>query len=268
MDLQAKYKVGFVGFGNMAHAMAQGFLRAEALRPEEICACAAHWDTLCTKAAALGVVPCQNAGEVVRRADTVIVAIKPYQIETVLAPLADALRGKTLVSVAAGWLYDRYEALLPGVHHLSAMPNTPVSVCEGIVLLEQQHSLTEEEFARVRTLLSSLGLVQTVETRLMGIAGTISGCGPAYAAMFIEALGDAGVRYGLQRQTAYALAAQMLAGTGRLQRETGRHPAAMKDAVCSPGGTTIAGVAALEQSGFCGAVISAIDAVQKRAAEL
>ena len=97
----------------------------------------------------------------------------------------------------------------------------------------------------------------------MGIAGTLSGCGPAYAAMFLEALGDAGVFHGLPRELAYRLAAQMLAGAGKLQLETGEHPGAMKDAVCSPGGTTILGVAELERRGFRGAVMEAIHAVQK-----
>ena len=97
-----------------------------------------------------------------------------------------------------------------------------------------------------------------------GIGGTVSGCGPAFASMFLEALGDAGVKHGLPRAAAYRLAAQMLAGTGRLQLETGEHPGAMKDAVCSPGGTTIVGVAALERGGMRAAVIDAVDAIQNK----
>ena len=108
-----------------------------------------------------------------------------------------------------------------------------------------------------------MGTVETVPSSQMGIAGTLSGCGPAYAAMFLEALGDAGVFHGLPRELAYRLAAQMLAGAGKLQLETGEHPGAMKDAVCSPGGTTILGVAELERRGFRGTVIEAVHAVQK-----
>ena len=140
----------------------------------------------------LGIVPCRDSLEVADQADILILAVKPYLIEEVLRPLAGRLAGKVLLSVAAGWLFDRFEETLPaGVHHLSTMPNTPVSIGQGIVLLEDRHSLTPEEFSQARDLLGSLGVVETVSTGQMGIAGTISGCGPAYAAMFLEALGDA-----------------------------------------------------------------------------
>lgn len=256
--------VGFIGFGNMARAMAEGLLRAKALRPEDICACAKHWEKLQAAARGMGIYACRDAREAAQRADVIVVAVKPHLIAEVLAPLRDVLAGKAVVSVAAGWLFEDYEALLPGAHHLSTMPNTPVRVCQGVVLAEDRHSLTPEEYAYVEALLSAIGLVQPVEGRLMGIAGTLSGCGPAFASMFLEALGDAGVKHGLPRATAYRLAAQMLAGTGRLQLETGAHPGAMKDDVCSPGGTTIVGVAALERGGLRAAVLDAVDAVQNK----
>ena len=116
----------------------------------------------------------------------------------------------------------------------------------------------------VQELFGHLGLVQPVASRLLGIAGTLSGCGPAFVSMFIEALGDAGVKHGLPRAMAYRLAGQMVAGTGRMQVETGAHPGAMKDAVCSPGGTTIVGVAELERGGMRAAVINAVDAIQNK----
>lgn len=256
--------IGFLGFGNMAQAMAAGWRRAGALGEGQMLACAKHWDKLCAAAERYGARPCQTAEEVVREAEIIIVAVKPYLVEEVLAPLRPLLAEKAVVSVAAGWLCERFEALLPGAHHLSIMPNTPVRVCEGVLLAEERHTLTQEQTARVRELLSALGLIETVEGRLMGIGGAISGCGPAFASMFLEALGDAGVKHGLPRAAAYRLAAQMVAGTGRLQLETGEHPAAMKDAVCSPGGTTIAGVAALERGGLRAAVIDAIDAIQNK----
>lgn len=264
MAMQTGDKLGFIGFGNMARAMAEGLLRAKALVPEQICACAKHWDKLCDTALEMGIYACHDAAEVVRWAQTIVVAVKPHLVEEVLAPLREELAGKTIVSVAAGWLFDAYETLLPGTRHLSTMPNTPVRVCEGVVLLEERHSLAPEEYERVAALLSALGLTQPVEGRLMGIAGALSGCGPAFASMFLEALGDAGVKYGLPRAAAYRLAAQMLAGTGRLQLETGAHPGVMKDDVCSPGGTTILGVAALERGGLRAAVLDAIDAIQNK----
>lgn len=110
-------------------------------------------------------------------ADVVIVAVKPHLIEEVLSPVRGQLADKAVVSVAAGWPFERYEALLPGTRHLSTMPNTPVRVCAGVFLLEEKHSLTPEEYVLVQELFGHLGLVQPVESRLLGIAGTLSGCG-------------------------------------------------------------------------------------------
>lgn len=257
--------LGFIGFGNMAQAMADGFIKSGAIAPHRIFACAKNWDKLKKTAGSRKINPCKTAGETVEKSDILIIAVKPYLVEEVLAPLGDKLEGKVLISVAAGWDFHKYQALLGEMAHiLVSMPNTPVSVCRGVVLLENCHSLTEGEYEAARSLLDSLGAVEVLPTQQMGTAGIISGCGPAYASMFIEALGDAGVQHGLPRALAYRLASQMLAGTGTLQLETGAHPGAMKDAVCSPGGTTIVGVAQLERKGFRSAVIDAIDAVKNK----
>lgn len=258
-------QIGFLGFGNMAGAMADGFLRSGALPPERICACAKNFERLKERMEPKGMIPCETAGEVVSRSNVIVAAVKPYLMEEVLSPLKGALKGKAVLTVAAGWGFAPMEQLLgPKVRHLSLMPNTPVSVCEGVILAEETHTLTQEEHQAVMGLLSHLGTVVTLPSSQMDAAGTISGCGPAWAAMFLEALGDAGVYYGLPRQLSYRLAAQMLAGAGKLQLETGTHPGLLKDGVCSPGGTTIAGVAELERRGFRAAVIGAVDAVQRR----
>lgn len=257
--------VGFLGFGNMAQAMADGLLRAGAVPPGHMLASASRWERLAANTQARGMVPCRDNRELAQKSDLVIVAVKPYLLEEVLAPLREDLQGKVVASVAAGWSFARLSQLLgEGVRCLCAMPNTPVSVGEGVILLEQDHSLTREEYGEVTGLLAHLGTVAALPAGQMGIAGTLSGCGPAYASMFLEALGDAGVLHGLPRALAYRLAAQMLAGAAKLQLETGAHPGALKDTVCSPGGTTIVGVAELERKGFRGAVIDAIDAVQKK----
>ncbi len=258
-------RLGFIGFGNMARAMADGLLLKGAVKPEQIYACAKHYEKLCGAAEARGIHPCRDARETAENADMVIVAVKPYLVAEVLEPVREILQEKIVISVAAGYPFDRYESvLLPGTHHLSTIPNTPVSVGEGIIVCEEKHSLTEEEFAVFSEIFSQIGLVQTVPTAQLGVAGDLSGCGPAFAAMFIEALADGAVLHGLPRELAYRLASQMIVGTGKLQQASGSHPGAMKDAVCSPGGTTITGVAALEQHGFRSAVISALDAVRKK----
>lgn len=257
--------IGFIGFGNMAQAMAEGMIRGGAIKPDRIYACAKNWDKLRENAKRYGIHGCETVKEAAEKSDIVIVAVKPYLVERVLTPVLDILKGKVLVSVAVSFPFEKYEEfLLPGTHHLSTLPNTPVAVGEGIILCEEKHSLTFEEFETVKEVFSAMGMVEVVDGEHLGIAGTISGCGPAFAAMFIEALSDGAVLHGLPRELSYRLASQMVTGTGKLQLMTGRHPGAMKDGVCSPGGTTIAGVTALERKGLRSAVIDAVDAVMKR----
>lgn len=257
--------IGFIGFGNMAQAMAGGFVRSGAVQPGDIGACARDRAKLQRNTEPQGFHAFDDAAAVAGFADVVIVAVKPYQVEAVLAPVKDLLAGKIVVSVAAGVTFDDYERILaPGTRHLSTIPNTPVSVCEGIVVCERRHSLSDAEWQEVKALLSKIGLVLQMDTALLNISSAVCGCGPAFVAMFIEALGDAGVKHGIPRADAYRMASQMIVGTGKLQLATGLHPGAMKDAVCSPGGTTIVGVAELERKGFRGAVIDAVDAIQNK----
>ena len=258
-------KVGFIGFGNMAQALAAGLAASGALQPGQIGACARDRAKLHRNTEPHGFLAFDDAAGVAGFADVVVVAVKPYQVEAVLAPVKGMLAGKVVVSVAAGMTFDRYEELLaPGTHHLSTNTYTPGAVCDGFVGCEGLHSLSEAEWQSVQALLSHVGLVVTVDTACLGIAGTVCGCGPAFVAMFIEALADAAVKHGIVRADAYRMASQMVVGTGKLQLATGQHPAVMKDAVCSPGGTTIVGVAELERKRFRGAVIDAIDAIQDK----
>lgn len=259
----ASTHLGFIGFGNMAQALAQGLVAFGALPADHICACARNWDKLCANAARIGVTACHDAGEVVEASDIVVIAVKPYQVADVVAPIREALAGKVVVSVAAGMPFSAYEGILaPGTHHMSCVPNTPVSVGKGVFVCEATDSLTSEERALVDEIFSHVGIVERIDTAHMGVAGTVAGCGPAWVCMLIEALGDAGVKHGLTRAQAYRLAGQMVAGTGEMLVASGEHPAALKDAVCSPGGTTIRGVAALERAGLRAALIDAVDAVE------
>lgn len=256
-------ELGFIGFGNMAQAMAQGLVNSGALPGKHIHACAGHFDKLQATAEKLGVNAYRDAREVVEASDFIVLAVKPYLIEQVVEPVRDLLADKVVISVAAGCDFAFYENILKsGTHHLSTIPNTPIAVGAGVVACEQRHSLTDEELATFENLFGQIALIEWVDGKLLSTASSIAGCGPAFAAMFLEALGDAGVKHGLPRQAAYRLAAQMMMGTAKLHLETGTHPGAMKDAVCSPGGTTIKGVAALEKDGFRGCVIDAIDAIE------
>ena len=258
-------KIGFIGFGNMAQALAAGLLLRQAVQPGQLYACAKNWEKLRGNTEPRGMHPCRDAAELVNSCDLVVVAVKPYLVADVLAPVKEQLAGKIVVSVAAGKPFAAYEEILaPGTHHLSTVPNTPISVGEGVIACESRHSLSEEEWALFCDIFGKAALVVPVDTAQLSIAGTLAGCGPAFAAMFIEALADGAVKQGLPRALAYQLASQMVVGTGKLQLATGAHPGAMKDAVCSPGGTTIVGVAALERRGFRGAVIDAIDEIERR----
>lgn len=252
-------KIGFVGFGNMASAMADGWIAA-GVPAGDMCACAGHFEALRARCSARGMVACHDAAEVVAASDLVVAAIKPYLIEKVFAPLAEALKGKLVLSVAWGWDSDRWEAVLPGVAHLSTVPNTPVSVNEGVIATEKASTLSEAQRVRVLDLLGKLGTVVELDSNLLFVGGTVGGCAPAFIALAIEALGDAAVKHGIPRADAYKIVSQMILGTAKLQLASGQHPAAMKDAVCSPGGATIRGVVALEDAGFRSALVKAIDA--------
>lgn len=257
--------VGFIGFGNMARAIVQGLTAAGTVAGDQIVACAAHYDTLERHTAAIGARALHTAGEVARAADMVIIAIKPYQIEAVLGPIADVLAvdGTCVLSIASGWTLDRYIRLLgDGAHVQCAIPNTPIAVGQGVLVTELDTTFSDEETKLFERLFAPIATIERVEREHMDIAVDIAGCAPAFTAMYIEALADAGVEFGLGRESAYRLAAKMIAGVGTLYQATGTHPGAMKDAVCSPGGTTIKGVTSLERTGFRGSVIAAIEAIE------
>lgn len=255
-------RIGFIGFGNMASAMADGWIASGSIAGDRMCACAGRYDALVERCDRRGMRAMRTAAEVAAAADVLVVAVKPYMIEGVLGPIAGALTGKVVLSVAAGWDCAAYERVIPGTRHLSTVPNTPVAINEGVIACEKTSTLTDDDRTLLFELLGLLGKAVEVETRLLSVAGTVGGCAPAFVAMVIEALGDAAVKHGIPRATAYEIVSQMMVGTARLQLETGQHPGAMKDAVCSPGGTTIKGVAELERCGMRSAFISAIDAIE------
>lgn len=254
-------RIGFIGFGNMAQALAKGLINYAGVDARHIYACAAHSVKLQANCERLGVCAKPSALEVVQACDMVVIAVKPHMVEEVVAPLSNSLQNKAVISVAAGLLNDFYNRVLGAeARHLSTIPNTPVSIGKGVIACEKEHTLTNEQWGAFKDIFGKIAIIEQVDGKLLNVASAVAGCGPAFAAMFIEALADGGVKNGLPRDTAYKLASQMLAGTAEMQLKTGTHPAALKDAVCSPGGTTIKGVAALEQAGFRNALISAVDA--------
>lgn len=255
-------KIGFIGMGNMALAMAEGFIKSGKVKGEDILAFAPNQEKLNKNAEKIGFKPYDSVKNLVKDSDAVLIACKPYQIESVFAEVKDLLKGKALISVAAGWVFKTFSDILgDSVRIQCIMPNTPAMVGEGVMLFEKENSLTAEEHAQVLDMFGALGIVEELPGNLMGIGGAISGCGPAFMDLMMEAYADAAVKYGIGRDVAYRLVSQTMLGSAKLQQVTKNHPGVLKDAVCSPNGTTIRGVDALEKAGFRGACISSIDAI-------
>ena len=257
-------KLAFIGMGNMATALARGFVASGKLRAADVIAYDPYQDMLKEKAAEIGFAPATTAAEAVNAADAVLIACKPHQVESAVAEIAEALRGKALLSIALGWDHAKYKAILPAdVRVQFIMPNTPAMVGEGVFLFEETTSLTADELSAVKALFAAVGSVHTLPSSLMGIGGAISGCGPAFVDLMLEAFSDAAVKYGIPRDLAQAMVSETVLGAAKLQKETGLHPGVLKDMVCSPGGSTIKGVTALEKAGFRAACVAAVEAIME-----
>ncbi len=256
--------LGFIGMGNMAQALCSGFAKSRKIEREKMFAFAPNQEKLKLNAQKLGFNACSSVKELVEKCSTIVMACKPYQIEDVLKQIN--LEGKTLISIALGWNFSKYKNYVNTelVHLQFVMPNTPAMVSEGMFLFEKSNSLKEEERKEFIELFAALGTVEELPDNLMGIGGAISGCGPAFVDLFIEAYADAAVKYGIPRTTAYKLVSQTVLGSAKLQLKTGEHPAVLKDNVCSPAGSTICGVTSLEKSGLRTACIESIDAIMNR----
>ncbi len=255
--------IGYLGFGQMGSAIAEGLAAfCPEVRSGAVVqyAWAPHAEKLHKRAEPLSVHPCDEVYELIHTCDMLIVACKPFHVDEALRGLD--LKGKALISIVNAWTLADYKHLLgDSVRVQCIMPNTPVRVGRGTILLAEENDLLPEERKQLKNLLGSVASLVEMPEASIPAACAISGCGPAFLYMVIEALGDAGVKYGLSRRAAYELAAGAMVGAGEMVlRDPDSHPAALKDAVCSPGGTTIRGVAALEQGGMRSAFIKAIDA--------
>lgn len=256
-------KAAMIGFGNMAQAVVQGWLDKEVLAPQEIFASARDQEKLQANCARFGIQPCADNRQAIASADVIVIAVKPFMVKEAFRDTLDLLQDKMIVSFAAGLGFEDIEEILPGTHHVTAIPNTPIAIGQGILLVEEKNSLDAAQKGVLAQLFGPVALVQMLPWSLMNIGVTLAGCGPAFTAMYIEALADAGVKYGLPRAQAYQLAARMTEGTAALYLHDLKHPGAMKDAVCSPKGTTIKGVCSLEKTGFRGSIIQAVEAIEE-----
>ena len=210
---------------------------------------------------------CREAAE---NGDLIILAVKPLYVREVIDEMKPALQGKAVLSIAAGWTVGMLADALrgTGATYLRVMPNTPALVGEGMTALCDDTTFSQEDFDYAKGIFDAIGKTRILPERLFDGVTAISGSSPAYVYMMIEAMADAGVREGLPRAYAYEMAAQAVLGSALMVLSSGTHPAALKDAVCSPGGTTIEAVAALERCGFRHAVMEAMKACADKSREM
>ena len=262
-------KLGFLGSGKMATALAGGVLKAGAFPPEEIAV------TDCAPAAAKALAEkfqlrsvATNA-ELVSWADTIILCVKPGDALPALRALRNELGGKLLISIAAGLtLASLQESAGPGVRVIRVMPNTPALIHKGAAAHALGKTARNADGEPAEKIFSAVGNVFRVKEELLDAVTGLSGSGPAYVYIIVEALSDAGVLMGLPRDLSLQLAARTVAGAGEMVLQTGLHPAVLKDMVTSPGGTTIAGIEALERAGIRSALLGAVRAATLRAREM
>ncbi|OLB11618.1 MAG: pyrroline-5-carboxylate reductase [Candidatus Rokubacteria bacterium 13_1_20CM_2_68_19] len=269
MSLKGK-KVGFIGSGNMGEALIKGLTAANVVRGEMIWASDVRGDRLKEIAGTYGIKLAPDNLHLVREADVVIMAVKPQIMAPVLREIASVFsRRKLMISLAAGVSTESIRASLGKDGRLiRVMPNTPALVLEGVTAIAKAEGLEPEDMDVAGEIFSAVGRVVVLDESLMDAVTGLSGSGPAYVALVIESLADGGVKMGLDRITAMMLATQTVLGAAKLLRETRLHPGALKDMVSSPGGTSIAGVAALEEGGIRTTFIKAVERATQRSKEL
>jgi pyrroline-5-carboxylate reductase len=263
-------RIGFIGGGNMAAALARGLLSSSRVTAAALRASDPSESRRAALAAEHGIEVHATNAEVARWASVLVLAVKPQSIETALQSLTGALAPGTLViSIAAGVPLGVLESLLPaGTRVVRAMPNTAAMALAGATAIAAGSHATAADLETGRRLFDAVGVTLVVDEALLDAVTGLAGSGPAYVMLVIEALADGGVKMGLPRDAALRLAAQTVYGSAKLLLDTKEHPARLKDMVTSPGGTTIAGLHALEAGGVRTALIDAVERATRRSQEL
>ena len=273
--MKRDYKIGFIGCGNMGSAMIGGILKNGLASKQEIIASCKSEGTKERITKGLGITVTLDSKEVAAKADVIFLAIKPYQFDDVLPEINGILTADQIViSVAAGKTIGMIETALMAIDVagklkvVRAMPNTPAMVGEAMSAIVPNANMTEADIAEVVKLFESFGQVEVVSESMMDVVTGVSGSSPAFIYMLIESMADAAVAEGMPRVQAYKFAAQSVLGSAKMVLETGIHPGALKDAVCSPGGTTIAGVEVLEALGFRSDIAEGVRASVEKSREM
>lgn len=263
----SEYSLGFIGAGNMAAAIIKGAIEKNVIRPEDIHVYDIDSNKCDTLKSNLRIKIYESVKALCEGSDIILLAVKPNVLSSVLTEIKEI--NKPVVSIAAGWSADMIKGVIGHNRKvLRLMPNTPLMAGEGMSVFETPSNFDDDHREFIENIFSALGKVEHAPLKLMDAVTAVSGSGPAYVYMFIEALADGGVLCGLPRDKAMTLAAQTVLGAAKTVIETGIHPGALKDAVCSPGGTTIEAVKVLETNGMRGAVINAVEQCAKKSKAL
>jgi pyrroline-5-carboxylate reductase len=263
--------IGFIGAGNMGEAIIRGLVQSGKVQPSEIIAGDINPERLHAIAETYGIRTAASNIEVAEKSSIILIAVKPMMIDLLLDELAPCSRENQLyISIAAGIPIDRFaEKLHPKAGIVRVMPNTPASVLAGMTALFPGQNVSPENHQIALSIFECIGKAVTIynESLMDSITG-LSGSGPAFVLLMIESLSDAGVQMGISRKEAVILAAQTVYGTAKMLLETGKHPAELRDMVTTPGGTTIAGIRALENGNFRATVMSAVEAATLRSRQM
>jgi len=263
-------RIACIGAGNMAEAIFAGLLRGGCVSEAQLMASDIRSERLAEMRSAYRFATTEKNAEVAAWADVILLVVEPQVLDDVLQEISAIVDDSKLVlSVAAGYPIARLERYLPGTKRIvRAMPNQPSSIREGVTALAYAAGLGEDDVRTAKALFEPIGKIVQVGERALDAVTGLSGSGPAYVYVMIEALADGGVKMGLARDTAQLLAAQTVAGAARMVIESCEHPGMLKDRVASPGGTTIAGLHELERGCLRATLMSAVEAATKRSIEL
>ncbi len=263
-------KLGFIGCGNMASAIMSGIISNGLLQADEMIGADVFAPSKEKAKETLGIQIAESNIEVVQKTDAFVLSIKPQFYAQVIAEIKDYVKeNQIIITLAPGktlaWLEEQFGK---PVKLIRTMPNTPAMVQEGMTAACASTSVTTEELAYVCDILKAFGDVEVVSEKLMDAVVAVSGSSPAYVFMMIEAMADAAVAEGMPRNQAYKFAAKAVMGSAKMVLETGKHPGELKDMVCSPGGTTIEAVKVLEETGFKGALMQAMEVCAEKSRSL
>lgn len=255
-----KTKIGVIGAGKMGGAIIRGLIDSKVYPAQEITVSGGKSERTANLAKELGFQLVHSSAEVVATSKVILIAVVPSLVPTILKEIRELLKDdQIIVSVAGNPPIATFKEILGADKKVvRALPNTPVAVLEGMTTISYEAPVQEADLEKVLHLFQAIGKTEVISEEIMSIASAVSGSSPAFVDVFIESMADAAVYKGMPRDVAYRLASQAVLGSAKLVYETAQHPAILKDEVCVPGGSTIAGIRSLEKNGMRSAVIEAI----------